>query len=152
MHIPRPTIEANGATKSKHPEKRSSGWTHPEEYIPQGLWSFIWSKMKKIQMYFWGLGALHSPFLWGCSPLKGEQGVSPLGRPEIHPQVCKPVKGKKDWQGWSLTNIWVVLVNGRQQKDAKIMPQIDTNSGSLCRVPEADARASGDICFVSCKP
>ena len=63
-------------------------------------------------------------FLGGCTLLKGEPGVSPAeGDPgEINRQVCKPVKGKKDWQGWwKLTsgrirafvevsaNIWVVL-------------------------------------------
>lgn len=40
-------------------------------------------------------------FLGGCTLLKGEPGVSPAeGDPgEINRQVCKPVKGKKDWQG-----------------------------------------------------
>lgn len=63
-------------------------------------------------------------FLGGCTLLKGEPGVSPAeGDPgEINRQVCKPVKGKKDWQGWwklmsgrirafveVSANIWVVL-------------------------------------------
>ena len=73
-------------------------------------------------------------FLGGCTLLKGEPGVSPAeGDPgEINRQVCKPVKGKKDWQGWwklmsgrirafveVSANIWVVLGEWYAKKGLK---------------------------------